>query len=256
MRSRRLFAWLLAVVSLGLTATGVTFAALSSSTDSGALALNDHPPTTARLTMTMDTGNGIAMNGTGSIDFVHNAIDLQVAIPLVITTVNAELRFINGHLYVGNASVSALNNGQTATKSWMQLNQTASTLDLTGLSLTMLKPQLGHLNDGARVSNENGLVVYTKQFTAKGNEHATVKLYTEPAGQIAGLDIAVHLKGVHLHIAAQMTAYNAPVHITAPPAKDIQTLPSKDALQQLLGGLGSGGSLLPSVASILSGSSL
>jgi hypothetical protein len=254
MRTRRLLGWFLSVVATALTVAGVTFAATSSNVgDSSALALGGHPPRTANLTMTIDTGNGVSMNGTGTIDFVHNAMDVELAVPLLITTVNLEVRVVNGHMYLGNAQVANLKS--SSSRPWMDIGPRASSLDLTGLSLTMLKPSLGKLNDGTTVSHENGLTVYTKRQNS-GGLRGMVKLFTESAGQVAGLFIQLDLKTAHLNITATVVNYNRTAHIAAPPASQVTTLPSQSSLQQILGGLGSGGGLLPSAAKILGGVAL
>jgi len=264
--SRRLAGWVVALLATTLTVTGIAFAASDPSPGGYAsLMLHGHPPRTATMHLTLDAGGKYQMTGVGSIDFVHNSFDAQMTIPFMFYSAHVEVRFVNGYFYLGNAGLAGL--GGASGKTWMRVNTTPSTLDLTGLSIEMVNPALSFPKSMRDVvTSENGMTIHTFTSSSKavsllgGNGSAmngALRVALAPAGELAGMTLNISTPKAHAGVAMVVDGYNGAVHISAPLAKDV-TSPAnaKGILQQLLGSLGSGGSLLPSVSKVLAGGSL
>jgi hypothetical protein len=133
-------------------------------------------------------------------------------------------------------------------------------LDLTGLALTMAKPEFDLMPKelgAVEITTEGDITVRTYHLNSKAlglptSGDVTLVFRTASEGQVIGLTVTIKAANQDMTIALTMDSYNGPVAIAVPKASSVKPLTSdslqqivagNDTLKQLLGGLMSGGNL-------------
>ena len=136
--SKKFAAAALAVVAVGLTATGVVLAATDPNpggTQRDLLALNGYPPRSAQLRVVVSTGQAYDVTADVNVNFVTNAVSAQLHVPLGFSAARIDLRLVGGNLYASSPSLGALLGSK-----W--LSTTSTSASLYGLSLEMTRPDI------------------------------------------------------------------------------------------------------------------
>ena len=244
----RLAAVALAVVALGLTATGVVVAATDTSNPGSGgtdpLALNGYPPKTATLAFTADTGTGSAVTGTAGVDFATGEITAQMQIPLAFSSLNANLLVTAHHVYLGVGNLASVFGAP-----WVSVS--APPLNLYGISLEMTKPDIPLISayDSRTVVTANGVTTYTFHWS-HSRYHApagfpvsvpvgsavTLSLSVGSQGELTGGSVTTRTSTSRMTITMKVVGYNQPVRVSPPSASQVRPITGSQ-LQKILGGL-------------------
>ncbi len=230
--SKKFAAAALAVVALGLTATGVVLAATDPNpggTQSDLLALNGYPPRSAQLHVVVSTGQAYDVTADVNVNFVTNAVSAQLHIPLGFSAARADLRLVGGHLYASSPSLGALLGSK-----WLSTASTSASL--YGLSLEMTRPDISLISGFPEET-----VTHNGNYTTYAYHRDNVAI-TAPSGlpivtpTHAAIDFSItlgrqkELTATSFKVtSARSTAwvkvtvlsYNKAAHIVAPPARDV-----------------------------------
>ena len=243
--SSRAGALALVVVALALTVTGVVVAATDSnpaSSPKDALALNGYPPKSARLHVVISTGQLYNVTADVNVNFVTNAVEAQVQIPLLFSATNLDLRLVNGQLYAGSGNLSSI-----IGSSWVALPLKEPSL--YGLSLEMTRPDLGLITGFPSVTVTGGGLYKTYHYhrdnvTITAPSGLPLTLPTRAAidfsitlgaqGEMTATSFVVTSKTSTASISVTVVSYNRPAHIAAPNAKDVKQL-NAGGLRKLFG---------------------
>jgi hypothetical protein len=254
---KRLVAIIIGVVALALTVTGVVVAATDpnpSGVPSDPLVLNGYPPKTATLLVTVDTGSAYQVTANLKVNFVANTLSGQVDIPAGFSTTSLNVLLVNNKLYLGLPNFASLLGA-----SWLSTN--LSTPNLYGLSLEMTKPDLSLITayTSSSVSHDGVYTTYSYtqldsslgagtglpiQIPKSVTAHYSVTVGKQ--GEVVGATFGWTSKQSNVTVSAKVLAYNQPVHIVAPKAKDVKSLSSANTKKILGTNTGSLGNLLTS----------
>ncbi len=252
---QRLGAALLAVVALGMTATGVVWAATDSSNGAAGdpLDLRGYPPRTAQLHVTISTGQAYNVSGDLNVNFSTNALSGRLLIPMAFSAVPVDVRLVHHHLYLGSPNLATV-----VGKGWVSMN--SSQPDLYGLALEMTKPDLalisGFTTKTVTHNGSNTTYDYVRQnatirppaglpITVPTNAAIDFSITVGSGGEVAAAKFTVTSKTSTAWIAVTVTSYNQPARIVAPPPS--KTVPvTQSGLSKIFGG--SAGSLLAPLA--------
>lgn len=243
--SSRAGALSLAVVALALTVTGVVVAATDSNpagSPKDTLALNGYPPKSAQLHVVISTGQRYNVSADVNVNFVTNAVEAQLQIPLFFSATNIDLRLVNNQLYAGSGNLSSI-----VGKSWVALPLKEPSL--FGLALEMTKPDIGLISGFPSITVTGDALSKTYRYhrdnvTITAPTGFPVTLPTRAAidfsitlgaqGELTATSFVVTSKTSTASITATVVSYNQPAHIVAPSAKDVKQL-SPAILRQLFG---------------------
>ena len=243
--SSRAGALCLAVVALALTVTGVVVAATDSNpsgTPKDALALNGYPPKSAQLHVVISTGQRYNVTADVNVNFVTNAVEAQVQVPLFFSATTVDLRLVDNHLYAGTGNLSSI-----IGKPWVAM--ALKEPSLYGLSLEMTKPDIGLISGfpsitvtGDRQSKtyhyhrDNVTITAPSGLPLTLPTHAAIdfSITLGAQGELTATSFVVTSKTSTASISATVVSYNQPAHIVAPRAKDVQPV-NPTILRQLFG---------------------
>ena len=243
--SGRLGALSLAVLALALTVTGVVLAATDANPSGAprdALALNGYPPKSAQLHVVISTGQRYTVSADVNVNFVTNAVQALVQIPLFFSATTVELRLVNNHLYAGTDTLSSI-----VGKPWVALPVKAPSL--FGLSLEMTKPDIALITGfpsitvtGDRQSKtyhyhrDNVTITAPTGLPVTLPTHAAIdfSITLGSQGELTATSFVVTSKTSTASITATVVSYNQPASIVAPSATDVQPV-TPAILHQLFG---------------------
>jgi hypothetical protein len=254
MSRHRLLATIVAVLALVGTTTGIVMAATDTNANASPYALNGKVPKTAAMSFSIANSDGVAITGHMNVDMVKNRVDGEIDVPFILVMARIHIREVNDKLYLGAGAFQS-----AAQAEWLAAPLNTN-LDLTGLALTMAKPefdlmpkQLGPVE----ITTDGDITVRTYHVKSKSlglptSGDVTLVFRTASEGQIIGLTVTIQAAKQDMTIALTMDSYNQPVAIAAPKPSSVKPLTSNslqqiagnnDALMQLLNGLMSGGNL-------------
>ena len=259
--SSRAASVLLALVATALTVTGVVLAATDSSPGGATkdpLALNGYPPRSAKLAVTISSGQEYNVTATVNVNFATNAVDAQMNVPMAFSNVGVDLRLVNKHLYVGLANLAAV-----AGAPW--LATTSSQPSLYGLSLEMTKPDVALISGftSKSVTTSGYLTTYrfhrssvaismpsTLPLSLPRRADVTFVITTGSQGELVSSSFVVSSAHSHASISATVLSYNQPADIAAPPASQVKAL-DPALLSRIFGSSSLGAFLRPGAISSL-----
>ncbi|MGC8498499.1 MAG: hypothetical protein ACP5OV_03240 [Acidimicrobiales bacterium] len=235
-RTQRIGAAVLAVVSLGLTVTGVVLAATDSHPNPGAravdpLALNGYPPSTATLAISVDAG-ATTLSGTIGIDFRHDAAQASLNLPLGVTAIAAQLILTPHHLYIGSSNLSGI-----VGQPW--LAESVHTPSLYDWSLEATHPDVTMIQGYQSRTVTHAAGVTTYHFTYLGVHLAVPGLLRSVVPSAGRVDVSVSVGSQNEFTGATVVAssstatasltatvlgYNQPLHIAGPPRSQVRPL--------------------------------
>jgi hypothetical protein len=243
--SSRLSAIILAVVAAALTITGVVLAATDSNPSQvlkDPLALNGYPPKTADIRVAVSTGQSYGVDANVNINFVANAIEADLRIPMFFSAASIDLRLVNNHLYAGSPNFSSV-----VGANW--IGTKASLPSLFGLSLEMTKPDIPLITGftSKSVSTSGYSKTYTFQrdnFILSSPSALPVKMPADATlrisitvgsqGEVTASSLSVESKTTNFSVTATVLSYNKPAKIVAPPAAQVKQ-ENAGLLHELLG---------------------
>ena len=237
MSRTRVLSLVIGVVALVGTTTGIVLAAADSNPGNSPLALHGKTPTTAALTMSMGSGDGVAITGVMNVDFVHGRVDGTINIPVAIVMARLNIRAVNGKVYLGSSAFRSM-----AKADW--LSASMGKIDLTGLALEMAKPEFDLLQQGlgqptithegditVRTYDPNIPALATSGLSGLANQ-PTLEFRTGPEGQVESLTVTTGVGKKAYTLTLSVASYNNPVTITAPKPSTVKPLTS-DVLGQV-----------------------
>jgi hypothetical protein len=231
--SKRLAPVTLAVVALALTLTGVIYAATDanpSATPKDPLALNGYPPKTAELALKVTTGGAYSLSGTVDVDFAKDSVQAQLLVPLVFSATAFNLRLVDHHLYIGSSNLSKIFGAPWLATSLKQPS-------LFGLSLELTKPDISLISgfDHHTVTKNGYLTTYSYQrnnfvlgtisaspIKMPARTDLDVSITVGSQRELTSISVSEKSKRSSLTISLDVLSYNAPLHISAPAAKDVK----------------------------------
>ncbi len=243
--SKRVGTVVLGVVAVGLTVTGLVFAATDSNLRGAAkdpLALNGYPPKTAQLAVTISTGQLYSVNAAINVDFVNNSVDANVQVPMAFSAINADLRLVNHHLYAGIANLQSI-----VGHSW--ISTPMKTPSLYGVSLEMTKPDISLISGYTRrtvttIGSTTTYNFYRDNATIQAPPGLPLTLPTLATidlsisvgsqGELTATGLTVTSKRSTASISVTVLSYNRPDRIVPPPAKDVLPV-TKSILRKVFG---------------------
>ncbi len=233
--SRRTLA--LALVGASVAVAGlITYVAVGATTSpsDASLALHGSVPTTATMTLAIDTGGSAQITATVDVNFLDNEIAGTATVPGVFSPTTYNFVIANQHLYLGVPSLTSLVHSP-----WVSLPVTIPPLYPVSLEMSSVKVDLGLLGFlGTRTTSVQGpFTTYTYQrpsgsITLPSDvplhiPHPvaiTTTVTLASAGQLSAASITLSGRSLYLHATLTVTAYDVPVSITVPPARDVQPL--------------------------------
>ena len=254
MSRHRLLATIVAIAALVGTTTGIVMAATDSSANASPYALNGKVPKTAAMSFSIANSDGVAITGHMNVDMVKNRVDGEIDVPFILVMARIHIREVNDKLYLGAGAFQS-----AAEAEWLAAPLNTN-LDLTGLALTMAKPEFDLLSKklgAAEITTEGDITVRTYRLKSKDLDlptsgDVTLVFRTASEGQVIGLTVAIKAANQDMKISLTMDSYNGPIAIEVPKSSSVKPLTSdslqqivagNDTLKQLLGGLMSGGNL-------------
>lgn len=246
MDSKKVGAWALAVVSLGLTVTGVVLAATDpnpADVAKDSLALNGYPPKTADVQLVISTGQDLHVSANVWMNFTNDAMAAQVSVPMIVSTVEVDMRLVHGSLYTTSPSFSSIFGSR-----WIATS--AKQPSLFGLSLEMTKPDIslisGFNNESVTTNGYFKTYTFTRDnlilstggtnpIKAPASAKVVFAVTVGKQGEVTASTIALTSKVTSLYVTATVLSYNQPAKIVAPPSKDV-TREKISALQKLFAG--------------------
>ncbi len=230
--SKKFAASALAVVALGLTATGVVLAATDPNpggTQGDLLALNGYPPHSAQLRVVISTGQAYDVTADVNVNFVTNAVSAQLHVPLGFSAARIDLRLVGGHLYASSPSLGA----QLGSK-W--LSTTSTSASLYGLSLEMTRPDISLISgfpeetvthngsyttyryhrDNVAITAPSGLPIVTPTRAA-----IDFSITLGRQKELTATSFKVTSTRSTAWVSVTVLSYNKAAHIVAPPARDV-----------------------------------
>jgi len=254
MSRHRLLATIVAIAALVGTTTGIVMAATDSSANASPYALNGKVPKTAAMSFSIANSDGVAITGHMNVDMVKNRVDGEIDVPFILVMARIHIREVNDKLYLGAGAFQS-----AAEAEWLAAPLNTN-LDLTGLALTMAKPEFDLLSKklgAAEITTEGDITVRTYRLKSKELDlptsgDVTLVFRTASEGQVIGLTVAIKAANQDMKISLTMDSYNGPIAIEVPKSSSVKPLTSdslqqivagNDTLKQLLGGLMSGGNL-------------
>ena len=233
--SSRAASVLLALVATALTVTGVVLAATDSRPGGPAkdsLALNGYPPRSAQLAVTISAGQLYDVTATVNVNFVTNAVDAQLNVPMAFSNVGVDLRLVKKHIYVGLANLSSV-----AGAPWLAMKMAPPSL--YGWSLEMTKPDIALISGftSKTVTTSGYLTTYRFHRNAVAismpsalplslprKADVTFSITTGSQGELVSTSFVVSSPHSHASISATVLSYNQPANIAAPPASQVKAL--------------------------------
>jgi hypothetical protein len=225
----------LIVVSLALTVTGVVLAATDqypggSSRDP--LALNGFPPKSAQVHFVISTGQQYTVSADLNVNFVTDAVEANVEIPMFFSTTILDLRLVNHHLYGTSPNLSSVI-GST----WFSYPM--SQPSLYGLSLEMTKPDISLISgftqqtithngysttysyhrDNVAINSPSGL-----PLTLPTRAAIDFTITVGKQGELTASSFTVTSKTSTASISATVLSYNRPAHIASPPPGEVKSI--------------------------------
>jgi hypothetical protein len=231
--SKRTGAAVLAVVASALTITGVVLAATDPNPSGilkDPLALNGYAPKSADLEVDVSTGQGYSVHANVKVNFVTNSVEATLQVPLVLSSVEGDIRLVNNHLYATTSNLSSVIGA-----SWLATNM--SLPSLYGYSLELVKPDISLITGFShKTVTKNGYfttydfsrhdVAVTNLDSAKGTLPSVGSLdwsiTTGKQGEVTASSLTISTKKSATTISATVLSYNKPVTINAPPPGDVK----------------------------------
>jgi hypothetical protein len=252
MANKRIMALALAIVALGLTATGVVIAATDSNPGSllkDPLALNGYPPSSADLAVTVSTGANVSVSATVNVNFKTGRVAALVHFPLVIATASLNLIFADNKLYARSAEVA---NGP-----WLEAKVTAP--NLFGASLELTKPDIDLITGFHKTMSTSGnstTYVFTRDdvpmtgvigsataYSKLGSIRWTITLGSQ--GEVVATTVVEKTRHATTMLNVTVLSYNQPTPIDVPSTANTQPL-STSMLAKLLKSVNFDSVLIPS----------
>jgi len=254
MSRTRTLAALVAVLALLGTTTGIVMAATDTNANASPYALNGEVPKTAAMSFSIANSDGVAITGHMNVDMVKNRVDGEIDVPFILVMARIRIREVNDKLYLGAGAFQSM-----AEAEWLAAPLNTD-LDLTGLALTMAKPEFDLMPKElgpVEITTEGDVTVRTYRLKSKELDlptsgDVTLVFRTGSEGQVIGLTVTIKAANQDMTIALTMDSYNEPVTIEVPKPSSVKPLTSNslqqiagnnDTLMQLLNGLMSGGNL-------------
>ena len=236
----------LGVVALSLSAVGISIAAYDSNSTASrdaSLALHGRNPTSARVALTISTGQLYDVTGTIDFDFVNNRAVATLAVPTVFSTTTVRAVLTGQELLIGSSALDSF-----VKKSWIAI-PIANSFALFPIEGEMAKiridipilrklPGLDRLGT-EKITHDGPFTTFTlssRHFrlaptSTKGSliptsANVRVAVTVASAGQLADLTLIVTSSTLNVSIDAKVLAYNAPVTIAVPSSTQVQPLNS------------------------------
>ena len=215
---------------------------------------------TAHVALTesvQEAGQGFTMNGTGSIDFSQNALDLQASGTVGGQQLDLELLYLGGTMYMqipgisqvesgkswvsldlssianqaGSGSAGALGSGGNPTATLQLLAQQGNTVTpigsstIDGVDVQGYQVTLSHAAIEAELAKAN-LPSWIRQAASSVNIGDTsYKVYVDGQGllrrEAISMQISVSSQQAAVSVQMDLTDYGAPVNVQAPPADQV-----------------------------------
>ena len=188
------------------------------------------------------------MTANVTANFTTDDVEAVIDLPAELSASSVEARLVDKNLYIRSADVSS--------GTWLQT--TTPGLSLFGLSLEMTKPDIYLLTGFDKTVTHNGQtttydlvrsnVPVTNPFAHARHEHlGTINwsITVGSQGEVTQSTVNVSTASSSTTVSVQVLSYNAPAHISAPPASDVKTM-SPAVLHEFFSSLGSLSFVLPS----------
>jgi hypothetical protein len=254
MSRTRTLAALVAVLAILGTTTGIVMAATDTNANASPYALDGKVPKTAAMSFSIANSDGVAITGHMNVDMVKNRVDGEIDIPFILVMARIRIREVNDKLYLGAGAFQSM-----AEAEWLAAPLNTN-LDLTGLALTVAKPEFDLLSKklgAAEITTEGDITVRTYHLNSKElglptSGDVMLVFRTASEGQVISLTVAIKAANQDMKISLIMDSYNSPIAIEVPKSSSVKPLTSdslqqivagNETLKQLLGGLMSGGNL-------------
>lgn len=259
--SRRVVTVVLVVMTMALTIGGLVFAA----TDSNAtgkvvdpLALNGVAPTSTDLQIVVSTNQTFSASATVAVNFVTNALEAHVQIPLFFSSTGVDLRLVDHHLYAGTANLPALFGA-----SW--LSAPAGQPPLPSLARAMVKPDVAIVKGFSNevITKRGSSTTYSFQranvptkslgslpFTLPTRATVYFTLTTGSQGELSASSLTIASLHSRISIAVTVLSYNQPALIVAPPQGAVKQV-NRSILHQIMSTLPIASLLTPSAVTSL-----
>jgi hypothetical protein len=206
------------------------------------------------MSFSIANSDGVAITGHMNVDMVKNRMDGEIDIPFILVMARIRIREVNDKLYLGAGAFQSM-----AEAEWLAAPLNTN-LDLTGLALTMAKPEFDLMPKelgAVEITTEGDVTVRTYHLNSKElglptSGDVTLVFRTASEGQVIGLTVTIKAANQDMKISLTMDSYNGPVAIAVPKPSSVKPLTSNslqqiagnnDTLMQLLNGLMSGGNL-------------
>jgi hypothetical protein len=237
MSAQRLQAFVVGVVALALTLTGLSLAATDPNPAGhparDPLVLNGYPPTSVGLAFHVATDATFNLSGTVQINFRTNAAAAQLQIPLVLSSAYVTARAINGRVFANNVNLNAAHH-----PTWF--TEVLHWPSLFGASLEMVKPDLSLITGfpvmSVHRSGYTTIYSYARQGVAirplsgrRGQSSVGSELWTIATGaqgEVTGTTLTLRTAHALTRISVQVLWYNHRVVVTPPPRADWSRPPS------------------------------
>jgi hypothetical protein len=223
-------------VLVALVAGAVVLAATGNATTTvpaSSVVVGAGPPTTATVELTYASSNGISITADGALDFANDAADVSATASLSIVTATVEARLSDRTLYLHVPQFASLVGAP-----WVSTGQLGGPSRLDELAAAMRHPDLARLHPKRRtVVRTSGGTVTTMSFgavhlpstaglpvTLPSVAVVTATVVTGTQGQLLSAAALLVSHGQTVKLTLRVTGYNAPVHVTAPPASDVVVL--------------------------------
>ncbi len=237
---KRLMAIVLAVVALGLTATGVVLAATDSNPtgqSSDPFHLNGYPPKSASLAISLRDGSGAGLHAVVNVNFEKNHAEAFVNFPLIYETVAVDVRAVGRYVYLRDAN--------DASGSW--IGARTSLPSLFGVALELTKPDIDLITGLNETKTKDGYLTthtFTKDRIAVGDLTGGTSgtstlgslrwtIVTGSQGEVISSTLAVTSGHKTTTVSVLVLSYNQSADIVAPPAKDVHKV-SVGSIEKLL----------------------
>jgi hypothetical protein len=240
-RTTRVIAVATIIIFVALVVTAVTLAATGPSSPgvvASRLVVGPGPPRTATGVAEFTSSSGVSVSANAAFDFRSGSADVVATASLSIVTATVEVRLADRALYLNVASFASLIGAP-----WVTTGSLHGPARLEVLARALRHPDL------ARLHPERRVVVHapgtTTTLLSFGRVHLpstaglpislprvaalTVAVTTGTQGQVLTIAVYLHGTGQDDRLTFEVTGYNVPVTVVAPPAHLVVPLDSAKA---------------------------
>ncbi|HEY5120991.1 MAG TPA: hypothetical protein VII84_05405, partial [Acidimicrobiales bacterium] len=206
------------------------------------LVLNGYPPKSADVRLVISTGQEYTIDANVNMNFVTDAVEANLRIPMFFSATPVDLRFVDNHLYLGSPNLSSIIGAP-----W--IGTKASLPSLFGLSLELTKPDIPLITGFSRerTSKSGYSTTYTFQrdnFILSSPSSSPVKMPVGATlrigitvgsqGEVTASTLSLVSKTMNFSVSATVLSYNQPAQIAAPSSSQVKQ-ENSSLLHQLLG---------------------